>query len=51
MPQISDIDKKFMADLNIKEEDLAEAKYNLIGFFEVLYGIDKRLREEKQIQQ
>jgi hypothetical protein len=50
MPQLSDIDKKFMADLNIKEEDLAEAKYNLFGFFEVLYGIDQRLRKEGKLK-
>ena len=50
MPLISNIDIEFMKDLNIKEEDLAEAKYNLVGFFEVLYGIDQRPRKEGKLK-
>ncbi len=50
MPQISDIDREFMRDLDIKEEDLAEAKYNLIGFYEVLFQIDQELREEGKLK-
>ena len=31
----------------IDEKDLSEAKYNLFGFFSVLYKIDQRLQAEK----
>lgn len=50
MSELSEADKKFMKALNLREEDLAEAKYNLVGFFEVLYRIDERLRNENKIQ-
>ena len=39
--------KCLIKDLGVKEEDLFEARYNLLGFFEVLYRIDKRLKEKQ----
>ena len=39
--------KRFVKALNIKQEDLFEAKFNLIGFFGTLYKIDQRLKKEK----
>ncbi len=47
MPQLSEQDKILMKSFDLKEDELAEAKYNLFGFFEVLYRIDKRLNENK----
>jgi len=49
MSEIHDIEQeKFVEALNIKQEDLFEAKFNLLGFFNVLYRIDQRLRNEKK---
>jgi len=49
MSEITNIkQKEFLKSLNIKQEDLFEARFNLIGFFEVLYKIDQRLKKEKE---
>ena len=49
MSQISDIEQKGLIDaLDIKQDDLFEAKFNLLGFFGALYKIDQRLRNEKK---
>ncbi len=48
MKNISDLEQKGLINaLGVKEEDLFEAKYNLLGFFEVLYRIDKRLNNKE----
>ena len=48
MAKISEVEQKGLVEaLDIKQDDLSEAKTNLLGFFDVLYGIDKRLNEEK----
>ena len=50
MDKISEQDKKFMKSLNLKEEDLAEAKENLFGFFGVLNRIYERLKKEGKLK-
>ena len=48
MKNISDLEQKGLIEaLGIDEKDLSEAKYNLFGFFSVLYKIDQRLQAEK----
>ena len=49
--EISDLEQKGLIEaLGIEEKDLPEAKYNLFGFFSVLYKIDQRLKlQNKQI--
>lgn len=32
--------------LDLKEDEMFEASFNLIGFFETLYRIDERLKAE-----
>ena len=52
MDKISDIDQKGIIEaLGVKPEDFWEAKYNLLGFFGVLYKIDQRLRKENKIKE
>lgn len=47
MSNLEELEREcLIEDLGVKEEDLFEAKYNLLGFFEVLYRIDKRLNNE-----
>ncbi len=51
MENFSDLERKcLIEDLGVKEEDIFEARYNLLGFFEVLYRIDQRLKNEKNNQ-
>lgn len=51
MEDISELEKKGLTEaLNIKNEDLHEAKYNLLGFFGALCRIDKRIKNDKNIQ-
>jgi hypothetical protein len=48
MSNLEELERKcLIEDLGVKKEDLFEAKYNLLGFFEVLYRIDKRLKEKE----
>ena len=48
MSHFEELERKcLIEDLGVKKEDLFEARYNLLGFFEVLYRIDKRLKEEQ----
>ena len=55
MQHISELEQKGLVDaLGVKQDDLFEAKTNLLGFFNVLYKIDKRLNNkngENKIQQ
>lgn len=55
MQQISELEQKgFLEALDVKKGDLFESKHNLLGFFDVLYRIDKRLNNkngENKIQQ
>lgn len=47
MSQISELEQKGILEaLGVKKEDLFEAKTNLIGFWGVLYKIDKRLKNK-----
>ena len=51
MKNISELDRKGLVEaLGVKEEDVFEAKSNLLGFFKVLYRIDKRLKKEEIIK-
>ena len=44
---ITELERKgLIKALNIKEEDIFEARYNLLGFFSTLYKINKRLSGE-----
>ena len=48
MPNFEELERKcLIEDLGVKKEDLFEARYNLLGFFEVFYRIDKRLKKEQ----
>lgn len=47
--QIKEGDDKFYSGLAGKEltaEEVFEAKHNFVGFFDLLYRIDKRLNEQ-----
>lgn len=47
MSQIAELEQKgIVKALGVKQDELFEAKINLLGFFDVLYRIDKRLKEE-----
>ncbi len=49
MFDLKELEQKGLVEaLKIKQEDIFEAKYNLLGFFETLYKIDKRLKEESK---
>jgi hypothetical protein len=51
MEKISEIDQKGIIEaLGVEPEDFWEAKYNLLGFFGVLYKIDQRLRREGKLK-
>jgi hypothetical protein len=48
MDDFEALEKKCLVDdLGVKKEDLFEARFNLLGFFEVLYRIDQRLQNKK----
>jgi hypothetical protein len=52
MEKISELEQQGLVEaLGVKEEDLAESRYNLLGFFGVLYEIDQRLKNEEDLQQ
>lgn len=42
------LEKECLEALGVPEQDAFEAKQNLVGFFEVLYRIDQRLKREAQ---
>ncbi|MCG2700286.1 hypothetical protein L6274_04520 [Candidatus Parcubacteria bacterium] len=51
MDYISKLEQKGVVEaLDIKPEDLFEVRFNLLGFFSVLYKIDQRLRKEKNLK-
>ena len=39
--------KKLIEIFPLKENEVFEAEYNLLGFFNTLYKIDQRLKREK----
>jgi len=48
MESFEELERKcLIEDLGVKKEDIFEARYNLLGFFEVLYRIDQRLQNKK----
>ena len=50
MSEISELEKRGLVEaLGIEEGDVSEAKYNLLGFVNALYKIDKRLRKEGKL--
>ncbi len=52
MAEISDLDRKGLIEaLGLKEDEIFEAKYNLLGFFSTLYKIDQRLKAEEREKQ
>lgn len=52
MEKISELEQQGLVEaLGVEEKDLAESRYNLLGFFGVLYEIDQRLKKEKYIQE
>ena len=51
MNYISDTEQKGLVEaLGVKQEDLFEAKFNLLGFFETLFKIDQRLKKENDLK-
>lgn len=45
-PETIHKEQDWAAALGLKEEEIFEASFNLIGFFEALYRIDERLKAE-----
>jgi len=49
MPELSDLEHKGLVQaFCLQSEEVADARYNLLGFFGVLYKIDQRLKKEAQ---
>jgi hypothetical protein len=49
MPELSDLEHKGLVQaFGLQPEEVADARYNLLGFFGVLYKIDQRLKKEAQ---
>ncbi len=49
MPELSELEQKGLVEaFGLKPEEVADAGYNLLGFFSVLYKIDQRLKKEAQ---
>jgi len=49
MNKTSELEKKGIIEaLGVKEDDLFEAKTNLLGFWGALLKIDQRLKKQKQ---
>ena len=47
MDDFDELERKGLLDaFELDESDAFEARFNLIGFFETLHKIDKRLKEE-----
>jgi len=51
LTDLSELEQKGLIEaLGIKQEELGEAKNNLLGFFETLHKIDQRLKQNKAEQ-
>lgn len=49
MPDPVDLEPKGLAQaFGLEPDEVVEASYNLLGFFNVLYKIDERLKKEAQ---
>jgi hypothetical protein len=47
MSDLSDLEKVGLIEtFKLRDNEVLEAKQNLLGFFNVLYKIDKRLKEK-----
>jgi len=47
MEKINDLEKRGLVDaFNLKEDEVFEARFNLLGFFSTLQEIDARLTRE-----
>ena len=51
MADPADLEQKGLVEaFELKPEEVADARYNLLGFFGVLYKIDQRLKKEAEAQ-
>jgi len=49
MDSFEELERKFFIEkLELDESEIFEARFNLLGAFNVLYKIDRRLREEEK---
>ena len=49
MAEPSELEQKGLVDaFGLKPDEVADARYNLLGFFSVLYKIDQRLKKEAE---
>lgn len=48
MPETEELEAGLIEALKLRPDELPEAKYNLLGFFNVLYKIDQRLKSQKE---
>lgn len=49
MPDPADLEHKGLVQaFGLQPDEVADARYNLLGFFSVLYKIDERLKKEAQ---
>ena len=52
MNELSELERKGLKEaFGLSDEELFEAKFNLLGLFQALYKIDERLRREKEAKQ
>jgi hypothetical protein len=49
MASFEELERKFLIEkLQLEESEVFEARFNLLGAFNVLYKIDERLRKEEE---
>ena len=49
MEEPSELERKGLIEaFGLSENEVYEAKYNLLGFFNALYKIDQRLKKERE---
>jgi len=49
MASFEELERKFLIEkLQLEESEVFEARFNLLGAFNVLYKIDERLRKEQE---
>lgn len=52
MNELSELERKGLKEaFGLSDEELFEAKYNLLGLFNALYKIDQRLRQGQKVNQ
>ena len=52
MNELNELEKKGLKEaFGLSDEELFEAKYNLLGLFNALYKIDRRLALENEVRQ